>query len=236
MRWDRGGAGPVSPSDFIPVAEETGTIVPLGSWALRDALGQLRIWIDAGICRPSTTMSVNVSPRQLNDPLFPSFVADALSAAGVAAEQLWLEVTESLMITEPAQAISSLRQLNALGVRVAIDDFGTGYSSLSILQQFPVQCVKIDRSFVHDVATNEGTRTIVRTIVAMARSLDADVVAEGVENPDQLDALRSLDCTKAQGYLISAPVEADDVPHIVGVLEDLEPWSFRAEDTTNGVR
>ena len=230
MRWDRGAEGNVPPSDFIPIAEETGTIVPLGSWALRDALTQLRAWIDAGVCRPNTTMSVNVSPRQLHDPHFVSNVSDALHVAGLRGEQLWLEVTESLMITEPEQALASLRQLNALGVRVAIDDFGTGYSSLSVLQQFPVQCIKIDRSFVQDLASNEGTRSIVRTIVAMARTLGAEIVAEGVESPDQVDILRSLDCSRAQGYLISAPVEAEDVPHVVGVLEDLEPWTVRPAD------
>jgi EAL domain-containing protein (putative c-di-GMP-specific phosphodiesterase class I) len=181
MRWDRKDAGTVSPLDFIPIAEETGTIVPLGSWAINDALQQLRSWVDTGVCTPNTTMSVNVSPRQLHDPEFVTIVSNALDASGVSPEQLWLEVTESVMITEPTQALSSLRRLNALGVRIAIDDFGTGYSSLSLLQKFPIQCIKIDRAFVNDIFTDKATQNIVRTIIAMADAMGADIVAEGVE-------------------------------------------------------
>lgn len=221
MRWDRVD-GAVPPSDFIPIAEETGTIVPLGSWALRDALEQLRVWIDTGVCSENTSMSVNVSPRQLQDPNFVSTVGDALSIAGVRPDQLWLEVTEGVMITEPDQTIGALRRLNSLGVRIAIDDFGTGYSSLSLLQQFPVHCIKIDRSFVTEIATSEGTRNIVRTIIAMAESLGADIVAEGVETAEQLGTLRALRCTRAQGYLISRPLAAVDVPRALPDLVDLE--------------
>lgn len=220
MRWDRPDSGAVSPAEFIPIAEETGTIVPLGSWALRDALVQLRMWMDAGTCAASTTMSVNVSPRQLLDPHFVATVADALAVAGLRPEQLWVEVTEGAMITEPDQTIATLRRLHALGVRIAIDDFGTGYSSLSILQQFPVQCIKIDRSFVQAMVDNEGTRSIVRTIVAMARSLGADIVAEGVEHPDQIAALRDLRCSRVQGYLLGRPVPADQIPAVIAAIHD----------------
>lgn len=220
MRWNRGDEGVVPPGDFIPIAEETGTIVPLGSWALRDALGRLRSWIDEGVCPPSSTMSVNVSPRQLQDPHFVNNVAEALAASGMAPEHLWLEVTESVMITEPTQTIGTLHRLASLGVRIAIDDFGTGYSSLSLLQQFPVHCIKIDRAFVEDIVSNEGTRSIVRTIIAMAGSLGAEVVAEGVETDDQLSALRELDCTRAQGYLISKPVPSDRVAATVAAIHD----------------
>ena len=225
MRWDRTGAGTISPLDFIPIAEETGTIVPLGSWAINDALQQLRSWVDTGVCKPSTTMSVNVSPRQLHDPEFVTIVSNALNTSGVSPEQLWLEVTESVMITEPTQALSSLRQLNALGVRIAIDDFGTGYSSLSLLQKFPIQCIKIDRAFVNDLATDQAAQNIVRTIIAMAEAMGADIVAEGVENRDQLQTLKSVNCHRAQGYLISPPVDVQDVPRIVREIEDPESWS-----------
>jgi diguanylate cyclase (GGDEF)-like protein len=224
MRWDRGINGTVSPAEFIPIAEETGTIVPLGSWALLDALTQLRMWIDAGACTGSTTVSVNVSARQLHDPTFVSVVTEALSRAGVAADQLWLEVTESLMITEPTQALIALKQLNAIGVRIAIDDFGTGYSSLSLLQRFPIQRIKIDRAFVHALTADGGSHSIVRTIVAMAESLGADVVAEGVETIEQLDILAGLDCRKAQGYLISHPVDSVAVPDTVLALEGSPRW------------
>jgi EAL domain-containing protein (putative c-di-GMP-specific phosphodiesterase class I) len=227
MRWNRGDGDIVPPTEFIPIAEETGTIVPLGSWALNDALKQLRHWIDAEIVSPSTTMSVNVSPRQLHDPQFVSIVSDALTTSGVPAEQLWLEVTESVMITEATQALSALRRLNSLGVRIAIDDFGTGYSSLSLLQKFPIQCVKIDRAFVQDITTDEGTRNLVRTIIAMADSLGADIVAEGIENKDQLSALASLRCHKAQGYFISRPIAVEDVPSVVHQLQDIDAWRAR---------
>lgn len=227
MRWDRGDGDIVPPSDFIPIAEETGTIVPLGSWALNDALIQLRHWIDTHVVSPSTTMSVNVSPRQLHDPQFVSIVSDALSTSGIPAEQLWLEVTESVMITEATQALSALRRLNSLGVRIAIDDFGTGYSSLSLLQKFPIQCVKIDRAFVQDLTTEEGTRTLVRTIIAMADALGADIVAEGIENKDQLNALASMRCNKAQGYFISRPIAVTDVPAVVQQLQDIDAWRAR---------
>ena len=224
MRWDRGQSQVVSPDEFIPIAEETGIIVPLGSWAINDALTQLRSWIDAGHCSASTTMSVNVSVRQLHDPQFVTVVTEALASSGVPAEQLWLEVTESVMITEPTQALASLHRLNALGVRIAIDDFGTGYSSLSLLQRFPIQCIKIDRAFVNDVVTEPATQNIVRTIIAMAAAMGADVVAEGVETTEQLAQLTSLDCHRAQGYLFSRPIHVDDVPRVVKFIEDTTNW------------
>ena len=224
MRWDRGENGVMSPADFIPIAEETGTIVPLGSWAINDALMQLRSWIETSVCSPSTTMSVNVSPRQLHDPQFVDVVHSALETSGIPASQLWLEVTESVMITEPEQALASLRRLHALGVRIAIDDFGTGYSSLSLLQRFPIECIKIDRSFVNDIVTDEAARNIVKTIIAMATAMGADIVAEGIETKEQLTTLSLLDCHKAQGYLISRPVQIADIPSIVKQLQDPDTW------------
>ena len=224
MRWDRGDAGVIAPNDFIPIAEETGTIVPLGSWAINDALQQLRRWIDTEVVSPSTTMSVNVSPRQLHDPQFVTVVSDALRSSGIPAEQLWLEVTETVMITEPAQALSSLQRLNSLGVRIAIDDFGTGYSSLSLLQQFPIQCIKIDRAFVQNIESEVGTQNIVRTIIAMASAMGADIVAEGIEDQAQLNILSGMNCQRAQGYFISKPVAVEHVPHAVQSIKNLELW------------
>jgi EAL domain-containing protein (putative c-di-GMP-specific phosphodiesterase class I) len=224
MRWQREDGTMISPAEFIPIAEETGTIVPLGAWALLEALTHLRGWITQGICRSDATMSVNVSPRQLHDPNFVAVVNEALLRAHVPPEQLWLEVTESVMITEPTQALASLHRLNALGVRIAIDDFGTGYSSLSLLQRFPIQCIKIDRAFVNDVVTEPATQNIVRTIIAMAIAMGADVVAEGVETTEQLTQLNSLNCHRAQGYLFSRPVHVDDVPRVVKFIEDTTNW------------
>ncbi|MEP7201546.1 MAG: EAL domain-containing protein, partial [Ilumatobacteraceae bacterium] len=189
MRWQQGDGTMVSPAEFIPIAEDTGTIVPIGSWALLEALTQLRHWIDDGVCSESATMSVNVSPRQLSDPNFPSIVNEALTRSGVSPQLLWLEVTESVMIAEPELALATLRRVRSLGVRIALDDFGTGYSSLSLLQKFPLQRIKIDRAFVQGVADNPNDRSLVRTIVAMGRSLGLDMVAEGVESVHQLQVL-----------------------------------------------
>ena len=220
MRWDRTDGRTVAPSDFIPIAEETGTIVPLGTWAINDALSHLRRWIDTGVVSTSTTMSVNVSARQLVDPQFVDAVSNALVVSGLSAEHLWLEVTESVMITETAQTLQALRRLNSMGVRVAVDDFGTGYSSLSMLQRFPVQCVKIDRTFVQELGDERETQNLVRTIVAMADSLNADIVAEGIETEQQLTQLAAMRCHRAQGYLISPPIAAEHVPAAVQRIQD----------------
>ena len=221
MRWQQADGTIVSPAEFIPIAEETGTVVPIGAWALLDALTQLRSWIDEGVCDPSATMSVNVSPRQLSDPNFPSIVSEALVRSDIPAQQLWLEVTESMMISDPELALATLRRLRSIGVRFALDDFGTGYSSLSLLQNFPLHRIKIDRSFVHGVADNPNDRALVRTIVAMGSSLGLDIVAEGVESVHQLQVLIDLGCHKAQGYLISHPVPADAMRSTVSALERL---------------
>ena len=221
MRWQQADGTIVSPAEFIPIAEDTGTIVPIGAWALLEALSQLRSWIDDGVCSSTATMSVNVSPRQLADPHFPSIVSEALMRSRVAPQLLWLEVTESVMITEPELALATLRKLRSLGVRVALDDFGTGYSSLSLLQKFPLQRIKIDRAFVHGVADNPNDRSLVRTIVAMGTSLGLDLVAEGVESVHQLQVLSDLGCDKAQGFLISHPVPAEAMRSTVAALERL---------------
>jgi predicted signal transduction protein with EAL and GGDEF domain len=221
MRWQQADGTIVSPIEFIPIAEDTGTIVPIGSWALLESLTQLRRWIDEGVCSPSATMSVNVSTKQLRDTNFPAIVSEALTRSGVSPQLLWLEVTESVMAEEPELALAILRRLRSLGVRVALDDFGTGYSSLSMLQKFPLQRIKIDRSFVKGVADNPNDRSLVRTIIAMGRSLGLDMVAEGVESVHQLQVLSDLGCTKAQGYLISHPVPADAMRSTVDALERL---------------
>ncbi|MEK7291837.1 MAG: EAL domain-containing protein [Actinomycetota bacterium] len=224
MRWEREDGSMISPAEFIPIAEETGTIVPIGAWALLEALTHLRTWINEGTCRRDATMSVNVSPRQLHDPNFVAVVSEALMRAHVPADQLWLEVTEGVMIAQPEKALTALKKLCAIGVRVAIDDFGTGYSSLSLLQQFPIQRLKIDKSFVSGVAEDMGARSLVRTIIAMGESLGLDMVAEGVESVRQLQVLAELRCPKAQGFLISHPVPPDSMASTVAVLDQLGSW------------
>jgi diguanylate cyclase (GGDEF)-like protein len=224
MRWEQEDGTTVSPAEFIPIAEETGTIVPIGAWALLEALSHLRDWIDRGVCPESASMSVNVSPRQLHDPNFTSAVNEALTRSRIRPQQLWLEVTEGVMIAEPDQALSTLRRLNALGVRVAIDDFGTGYSSLSLLQRFPIQRLKIDRAFISGIADDVSARSLVKTIIAMADALGLDTVAEGVESIRQLQSLADLRCAKAQGFLISHPVHPDAMESTLAALERFTNW------------
>lgn len=237
MRWEREDGQTVSPAEFIPIAEETGTIVPIGAWALLEALTHLRDWINQGLCRQDATISVNVSPRQLHDPNFSAVVGEALLRAHIPADQLWLEVTESVMISEPDQALAILKQLCDMGVRVAIDDFGTGYSSLSLLQRFPIQRIKIDRSFVSGVADRLEARSLVRTIIAMGESLGLDMVAEGVESVRQLQTLAELRCAKAQGFLISHPVAPDVMGQTIAALEQFGSWQkLRGSVTTNEKR
>ncbi len=224
MRWERSDGVLVPPGEFIPIAEETGTIVAIGSWALLEALTQLRAWLDEGVCGPTASMSVNVSPRQLRDPNFVGIVNEALIRSGVPAAHLWLEVTESVMITEPEQALATLRRVRGLGVRIAIDDFGTGYSSLSLLQRFPIQRIKIDREFVNGLTVDASARSLVRTIVAMGNALGLDTVAEGVETIDQLQMLAKLGCHRAQGYLISHPIPPEAMRSTVHALEHVAAW------------
>jgi diguanylate cyclase (GGDEF)-like protein len=224
MRWDMEDGTVIAPSEFIPIAEETGIIMPIGAWALLEALIHLRGWINEGICSRDATMSVNVSSRQLHDPKFVAIVNEALMRSHIPADQLWLEVTESVMITQPEQALETLRSLSSLGVRIAIDDFGTGYSSLSFLQRFPIHRLKIDKSFVNNIATDQNSRTLVKTIIAMADSLALEVVAEGVETVQQLHALADLNCSQAQGYLISHPVSPQEIPAALIELNQLGKW------------
>ena len=224
MRWTTQDGTVIPPTEFIPIAEDTGIIIPIGGWALLEALIHLRNWINEGICAPDATMSVNVSSRQLHDPNFIAVVNEALTRSNMPAEQLWLEVTESMMITQPDQALKTLRELSSLGVRIAIDDFGTGYSSLSFLQRFPIHRLKIDKSFVSSLATDNSARTLVKTIIVMAQSLGLDVVAEGVETVQQLHALGDLQCSQAQGYLISHPVEPHDMAATLVDLSKIGKW------------
>jgi EAL domain-containing protein (putative c-di-GMP-specific phosphodiesterase class I) len=193
---------------------------------LRDALGSLRGWIDAGVVPPSTTMSVNVSPRQVADPTFATIVRSAVAESGVPPHLLWVEITESMMLDEPELAADTLEEIRSMGVRIAMDDFGTGFSSLSVLQQFPIQRIKIDRAFVNGLGVRGNDRSLVRTIIAMARSMALDLVAEGVETVEQLHALRDLGCDKAQGFLISRPVPADAMRSTMVALDEMATLSI----------
>jgi len=207
VRWIHPQFGLVSPGQFIPLAEETGLIVPIGDWILREACRQNAEWRAAGL--PRVRVSVNLSPIQFTRPDLHESVVDALSCAGLDADGLELEVTESLLMNDPAETASVLGRLQSEGIHISIDDFGTGYSSLSYLKRFPINALKIDRSFVTDVTSNPDDAAIATAIILMGHSLKLTVVAEGVETENQLEFLKVLQCNEVQGYLFSPPVPAD---------------------------
>ena len=209
VRWDRGSRGLVSPAEFIPLAEETGLIVELGAWVLGEACRTVvSLDRDRGA---ALNLSVNLSARQLLEPGLEATVAAALRASGLHAARLTLEITESVLMADTAATIDRLGSLRGLGVRVAIDDFGTGYSSLGYLRRFPLDAVKIDRSFIEDVT--EGTRqaALVHAIVELCRTLELDTVAEGVETREQAIRLTVLGCELAQGFYFGRPMPARDL-------------------------
>ena len=206
VRWHDPELGPVSPARFIPVAEETGLIAPLGDWVLRQACTQARAWQLAGL--GSVPVSVNLSARQFNHPALDRSIEAALDAADCPATLLQLEITESMVMAHPAQAQATMQRLKAMGVQLSIDDFGTGYSSLSHLKRFPVSKLKIDRSFVQDLESDPNDAAIVDAILVLAKKLGLRCVAEGVETEGQLAFLSALGCDEYQGYLIGRPCDA----------------------------
>jgi diguanylate cyclase (GGDEF)-like protein len=207
VRWRHPTRGMVSPAEFIPLAEETGLINPLGEWVLRTACRQLRAWRDAGL--PPIRMAVNLSVKQLLKKDFASSIEQALNDTGVDPSMLELEITESTLMENAQDTLEALHRLRGLGVRLSIDDFGTGYSSLSYLKRFPVDIIKIDRSFVRDVPHDADDASIVTGIIALAHSLRLEVVAEGVETASQLAFLQERSCDLMQGYYLSKPVPAE---------------------------
>jgi diguanylate cyclase (GGDEF)-like protein len=205
MRWQHPVRGLVPPSSFIPVAEQTGMIVPLTLWVVREACEQLRRW-DGDRATAGLSCAVNLSARLVREPGIGSAIARELHRAMIDPERLVFEITESLLMDDKSQAVQTLCQLRALGTRLSVDDFGTGYSSLSRLNKLPIDEVKIDQSFVSQLEQgNDAGATIVQASVAMAHGLGLRVVAEGVETPRQLDLLRSMGCDEGQGYLFSRP-------------------------------
>ncbi len=209
VRWQPPGEAMVPPDKFIPIAEETGLIVPLGEWILRTACAQARAWLDAGL--PPLVMAVNLSGRQFQATNMVDLVYTTLIDSGLPAQFLELELTESVIMAQAEQAITTLDALKALGVRLAIDDFGTGYSSLAYLKRFPIDKLKIDRGFVQGLADDANDREIAATIIAMGRSLNLTVLAEGVETDYQLTFLRLYGCDQYQGYLFSRPLPAEEI-------------------------
>lgn len=206
LRWHHPVDGLITPDRFIPVAEETGLIVPIGEWVLANACREMKHWIDAGL--QPLRMAVNVSARQLRRRDFCEVVAGVLAETGLPAELLELEITESSVMENPEEAIDILQRIGSMGVSLAIDDFGTGYSSLAYLKLFPIDHLKIDRSFVRDIEIDLNDRAIAFGTIALAHSLGLNVIAEGVETEDQLELLRVNGCDEVQGYLFSKPLNS----------------------------
>jgi len=211
VRWRHPARGLIAPDEFIPLAEATGLIVPLGKLVTSEACRQLRAWRQSGPGREGLTISVNVSPREAVEPGFAGQVKEILTAARIEPSALVLEITESLTLHESATSDGSLRQLRDLGVQLAIDDFGTGFSALEYFKRFTVQGLKIDRSFIDGLGRSREDTAIVTATLAFASALDLRVTAEGVETQDQLDRLVALGCHQAQGFLFSRPVAAEAV-------------------------
>jgi len=214
LRWRMPRQGLISPARFISVAEETGLIVPIGKWVLQLACLQAMAWQAAGL--PPLIVSVNVSPRQFRQDDIVSTISDALAESGLPPRFLQIELTEGLAMHDAEQHVSMLGDIKALGVQIAIDDFGTGYSSLSYLKRFPVDQLKVDRSFVKDLATDADDAAIVQAIIALGHQLGLRVVAEGVETSGQFEYLRRSGCDEMQGYLFGRPMTAEEFSELLG--------------------
>jgi EAL domain-containing protein (putative c-di-GMP-specific phosphodiesterase class I) len=204
LRWTHPDRGVLPPAQFIPLAEETGLIVPIGRWVLKEACAQNMAWQRRGL-RP-VSMAVNLSPRQFVDEHLLHDIDDALAASGMSPVLLQLEVTESMVMRNVSRAVKVLDAIQSRGIRLAIDDFGTGYSSMSLMKQFPIDTIKIDRSFVRDLPNDSEDQAIAQAIISMGKALGMTVIAEGVETVEQEAFLRRHACDEMQGYLFSKPL------------------------------
>jgi len=217
IRWEHPDQGLVAPGRFIPVAEESGLIIPIGAWVLEEACRQLRDWHHRDADGPAGSVEVNLSARQIDDPQIIATIEEILGRTGLPPQHLTLEITESALMKDAAAALVVLRALKDLGVLLAIDDFGTGYSSLSYLQRFPLDVLKVDRMFVQELGQDGGGDEIVSAVITLAHALGLEVVAEGVETTQQLEILRSFECDFAQGFLFSRPVPASELRSLFGL-------------------
>ena len=216
IRWRHPARGVLAPADFIPVAETTGLIVPIGHWVLHEACRQAAAWRASG---KRLGMSVNVSARQLDTDELIEDVRQALLDNGLEPATLTLEITETALMRDPEATAARLRLLKQLGVRIAIDDFGTGYSSLAYLRQFPADALKIDRSFISDIAASKQSTALLHTLVQLGKTLEIETLAEGIEDQAQLQTLQREQCDHGQGFLFSRPLDVDAVEAFLGTAE-----------------
>jgi EAL domain-containing protein (putative c-di-GMP-specific phosphodiesterase class I) len=221
LRWRHPQRGIVMPDEFIPLAEETGLILEIGEWVLREACRQILDWRKQGLAME--LVAVNLSARQLQQEDLVERIGGIIRESGVSPDLIQLEITEGAVLKNVDYAIAMLRQFGEMGIGIALDDFGTGYSSLTYLKRFPVDAVKIDRSFVRDLEHDASDATIVSTVIAMAENMHLNVIAEGVETEQQLEFLRQRGCSEYQGYLFSRAVPPDEFAELL-----------RAEPSTNG--
>jgi EAL domain-containing protein (putative c-di-GMP-specific phosphodiesterase class I) len=226
LRWHHPTQGNISPADFIPIAEDTGLILPIGRWTFERALGELQELKKRSVVGADATVSINLSPRQFQDAELLGALDAAIQKHNVDPRSIWLEVTESIMMEDPGRARQVLDSIVSRGMRIAVDDFGTGYSSLSLLDQYPIARLKIDRAFVKELDQPNTKITLVRSMIVMAHTLGMDVVAEGCETVGQADILADLGADFIQGFLYAKPVRVEDVPHVVADVNRMRAHHF----------
>jgi EAL domain-containing protein (putative c-di-GMP-specific phosphodiesterase class I) len=207
LRWESPNLGSITPTQFIPIAEESGLIVPIGKWVMKTACTQNVAWQHDGL--PPVRVAVNLSLRQLMDEFLLEDIKKALNDSGMAPNLLELEITESMVMHNPVRMIAVLQEIKKLGVHLAIDDFGTGYSSLAQIKHFPVDTLKVDRSFIRNIIKDNDDKAITEAIISMGRTLGLTVIAEGVETEEQMNFLKDHSCDEMQGYYFSKPIKPD---------------------------
>jgi len=218
----------IPPCSFIPLAEETGQVLEIGAWVMRQAIQQIKAWDETGLCHITPSFAINVSPRQFHQADFVAQVTNLIEEADISPASLKLEITENIVMADVEDTIAKMEELRGLGVVFSIDDFGTGYSSLAYLKKLPLSQIKIDRSFVQDITHDANDATIVETIISMARHMNLDVLAEGVETAGQLSFLKQMGCYAYQGYYFSQPLPAEEFEKILkenrqGDADELQP-------------
>lgn len=213
VRWRHPERGIIPPSEFIPIAEQTGLIIPIGKWILREACKELKVWQDAGYC--DITIAVNLSGRQFRDPELVSMIRSTIEETGIDSNQLELEITETMVLDNIEYSIDVIEQLKQFGIKFSLDDFGTGYSAMNYLRMLPVSNLKIDKSFLDRIMDNSSDQKIVSSIISLASNLELQVIAEGVEFKEQAEFLRSANCNLAQGYLYSRPIPKDEATKLL---------------------